>query len=200
MFDHVYIWTHISKEDPLGWNPILLKRSLYSFLAQFRNTSCRRLQRFWHRQHGQVNDSFICAPRHFERTFGAFNCNYVLYILGCNFAHNVFQEIPLLTSRSIAMAYHGQFVDVGRISTPNTNTLGWKVWTSYAPSTWFHQHWGGIFAYNGQGIFENPRSCVLISCIFTCIQDFNKKMEHGSDIWSCFATHLKDLHERAFHI
>jgi hypothetical protein len=25
-------------------------------------------------------------------------------------------------------------------------------------------------------------------------------MEHGSDIWSCFATHLKDLHERAFHI
>jgi hypothetical protein len=76
------------------------------------------------------------------------------------------------------MAHHGQFVDVGRICTPNTNTLGRKVWTSYTPSTWFHQHYGGIFAYNGQGIFENPRPCVPISCIFSCIQDSNQKLEH----------------------
>jgi len=48
----------------------------------------------------------------------------------------------------------GNLLDVGRTSTPNTNTLGRKVWTSYAPSTWFHQHYGGIFAYNGQGTFE----------------------------------------------
>jgi hypothetical protein len=47
----------------------------------------------------------------------------------------------------MAMAYRGQFVDVGRTSTRNINTLGRKVWTSYAPSTWFHQHCGGIFNY-----------------------------------------------------
>ncbi len=35
-----------------------------------------------------------------------------------------------------------------------------------------NMHYGGIFAYNGQGIFENPRSRVPISSIFTCIQDF----------------------------
>jgi hypothetical protein len=31
----------------------------------------------------------------------------------------------------------GNFLDVGRTSTPNTNTLGQMVWTSYAASTWF---------------------------------------------------------------
>jgi len=91
-------------------------------------------------------------------------------------------------------------VDVGRTSTLDTNTLGQKVWTSHAPSTWFHQHCGGIFTHNGQGMFLNPRSCVPILSIFTCIQDFDQKLEHGNDIWSCFATHSKDMHEQAFHI
>jgi len=61
-----------TSDNLLVWNPILLKCILYSFQAQFQNTSCRRFERFWHRQHGQVNDSFICAPRNIERKCGPF--------------------------------------------------------------------------------------------------------------------------------
>ncbi len=66
---------------------------------------------------------------------------------------------------------------------PHLTLTRWaEKYGPYAPSTQLHQHYGGIFAYNGQGIFENPRSCVPISSIFTCIQDSNQKLEHGSDI------------------
>ncbi len=171
------------------WNPILLKCILYSFRAQLQNTSCRRLQRFWHRQHGQVNDSFICAPRNIERKCGAFIVSMFYIFLVVNL-HTMFsRKSHCLPPSPWPWPIMGNLLDVGRTSTPNTNTLGWKVWTSYAPLTWFHQHYGGIFAYDGQGIFENPRSCVPISSIFICIQNF----ESMGVIYSLALQHIRNI-------
>jgi hypothetical protein len=143
-----------SSENPLVWNPILLKCILCSFRAQFSNTSCKRLQRFWHRQHGQVNDSFISGPRNIERKCGAFILSMFCIFLVATL-HTIFsRKSHCLHVGPWPWPTMGNLLDVGRTSTLNTNTLRWKVWTSCAPSTWFHQHYGGIFAYNGQGTFE----------------------------------------------
>ncbi len=138
----------------MGWNPILLKCILYSFQAQLSNASCRRFQRFWHRQRGQVNDSFICAQRNIERKYGAFIVSMICIFLVVTL-HTMFsKKSHCLHVGPWPWPIMGNLLDVGRTSTPNTNTLGRKVWTSYAPLTWFHRHYGGIFIYNGQGTFE----------------------------------------------
>ncbi len=144
-----------TSKNPLVWNPILLKCILYSFLTQFSNTSCRRLPGFWHRQHGHVNDSFICAPRNIERKCGAFIVFMFCIFLVVTLHTMFFRKSHCLPVGPWPWPIMGNLLDVQRTSTPNTNTLGRKVWTFYAPSTWFHQHYGGIFAYNGQGTFWN---------------------------------------------